>query len=107
MDDEKLLTIDILGRLGWMNLEVMYEGKRYPVFGYGAGRLELLSSRFASFTLPVAPLIREVKPYLRELTEADKITLGKFSEPYEKVDWMNKNNIDYRGLIKKGLAVII
>lgn len=127
-EERELLEQDILGRIPWMNIEVEYNGGRYPVFGYGAGRLELLAHKFASFTLPVAPLVQEVRPVLRHLssmtekekkeleglTGCDKITVesigaegGEF--PYSTmrvvIDWFNKKGFDYRGLIDLGLAV--
>jgi len=127
-EERELLEQDILGRLPWHSVEVEYNGRRLTVFGYRAGRLELLENKFASFTLPVAPLVHEVKPVLRSLssmteeekkeleglTGCDKVTVesiecesGEF--PYSVmrvvVDWFNKKSFDYRGLIDLGLAV--
>ena len=57
--------------------------------------------------------ISEVKPYLLPLlsmTEEQQTNLTKFVANGIKgenilYDWYNKNHFDYRGLIKKGLAI--
>ena len=49
----------------------------------------------------------EIKPYLfpmSEMTEEQYKQYVKYSA-YESMDWLNKNHFDYRGLIKKGLAL--
>ena len=67
----------------------------------------------------------EIKPYLRQMssmTEEEKLQLSKYAcigedlngefidEVQRKdcaayIDWLNKHHFDYRGLIKKGLAI--
>ena len=67
----------------------------------------------------------EIKPYLRpmsSMTEEEKLQLsqyayigedlnGEFIDEVQRkdcaayIDWLNKNHFDYRGLIKKGLAI--
>ena len=49
----------------------------------------------------------DIKPYLfpmSEMTEEQYNQYVKYSA-YESIDWLNKNHFDYRGLIKKGLAL--
>lgn len=49
----------------------------------------------------------DIKPYLfpmSEMTEEQYKQYVKYSA-YESIDWLNKNHFDYRGLIKKGLAL--
>ena len=66
-----------------------------------------------------------IKPYLRpmsSMTEEEKVQLsqyacigedlnGEFIDEVQRkdcaayIDWLNKNHFDYRGLIKKGLAL--
>lgn len=49
----------------------------------------------------------EIKPYLfpmSEMTEEQYKQYVKYSA-IESIDWLNKNHFDYRGLIKKGLAI--
>ena len=64
--------------------------------------------------------ISEVKPYLfplTSITEEQKMflkqqnwciaisTRGTVETTIEGIDWLNKNHFDYRGLIKRGLAI--
>lgn len=59
--------------------------------------------------------ISEVKPYLfplSSMTEEQKDIFGKLwwntkglNMAMHAIDWLNKNHFDYRGLIKKGLAI--
>ena len=49
----------------------------------------------------------DIKPYLfpmSEMTEEQYNQYVKYSA-IESIDWLNKNHFDYRGLIKKGLAI--
>ncbi len=58
-----------------------------------------------------------IKPYLRsmssmteeevdEFTQFDVYANGEYIMPnYEVIDWLNAHHFDYRGLIKKGLAL--
>ena len=53
--------------------------------------------------------IEYFKPYLfplSSMTEKQKIELTCIIDSdYAQIDWYNKNHIDYRGLITKGLAI--
>lgn len=52
--------------------------------------------------------IDEVKPYLFPLSSMTKEQDKEFMNiqiGYPSVDWFNKNHIDYRGLIERGLAI--
>lgn len=75
-EKRKLLTSDLLSRANyWIDLKVEYKGNTYTLFGYGAGRVSLLANPFMSHVEGVAPLIEEVKPYLRpmsSMTEEEK-----------------------------------
>ena len=63
--------------------------------------------------------IEEVKPYLfplSSMTEEQKKEYQYITERWmydpaysisDSIDWLNKNNFDYRGLIEKGLAIPI
>jgi len=123
-EEKNLLEIDYCGRIPYMmNLRVQYNGKDYLPFGYGAGRVPLLTSPFMSYTVG-APLLEEIKLYLRPLssmTEKEYEELKNISgdygfpslsnindwEPnYAVLDWLNSHFFDYRGLIEKGLALV-
>lgn len=81
---------------------------------------------FVSLTLPddsVLTGIEMIKPYLRpmssmteeeyeELRKIDKYygiaplsEINDWEPGYKSIDWLNKRYFDYRGLIKKGLAL--
>ena len=60
--------------------------------------------------------IEEFKPYLFPLSSMTEEQKEEFDRLYtydaliiepqwELIDWLNKNHFDYRGLIKKGLAI--
>ena len=135
-EKRKLLADDLMSRVNyWNDLKVDYKGKAYTLFGYGAGRVSLLANPFMSAVEEV-PLIEEVKPYLRPLsnmTEEEEIEFSNifskwfdkelfilseetfleyalsqidYSISHELFDWLNAHNFDYRGLIDKGLAII-
>lgn len=124
-EEEKLLEIDYCGRLPYMMyLRVQYDGKDYSPFGYGAGRVPLLTSPIMSYTVG-APLLEEIKLYLRPLSAMTEEEYEEFKqicrdydqgvpslfkiddwEPdYAIIDWLNSHYFDYRRLIEKGLAL--
>lgn len=122
-EEENLLEIDYCGRIPYMfGLRAQYNGKDYSPFGYGAGRVPLMTSPLMSYTSEV-PLLEEIKLYLRPLssmTEKEYEELKNISgdygfpplsnindwEPnYATIDWLNSHFFDYRGLIEKGLAL--
>lgn len=51
----------------------------------------------------------DVKPYLRPMSSMTKEELSLrskgFNSGYEYYDWLNAHHFDYRGLIRKGLAL--
>lgn len=122
-EEKNLLEIDYCSRIPYMfGLRVQYGGKDYSPFGYGAGRVPLMTSPIMSYTSEVPPL-EEIKLYLRPLsnmTEKEYEELKNISgdygfpplsnindwEPnYAVLDWLNSHFFDYRGLIEKGLAL--
>ena len=137
-EKRKLLTDDIMSRANyWIDLKVDYNGQMYTMFGFGAGRVSLLANPFMSNTAGVAPLIEEIKPYLRPLSSMTEQEEAEFSNLFRKwfddelfilteepmidyalsqinysisteiFDWLNARHFDYRGLIDKGLAIMI
>lgn len=112
-EDKELLFKDLCARLPY-NLMVDYKGESYYVLGITHRRL-LLCKPFMSYPLNECPLVKEVKPYLFPMSN---MTEEQFKEKWElehsgdmehlsipALDWLNKNNFDYRGLIEKGLAI--
>lgn len=54
--------------------------------------------------------IEAIKPYLRPMSsmtedEEDELYSARMGNYGEDVDWLNAHHFDYRGLIKKGLAL--
>ena len=117
-EDKDLLLKDLCARLPY-NPMVEYKGESYNVLGITHGRL-VLCTPFMSYTLNVHPLVEEVKPHLfplSSMTEEQKeflrqqnwciaiSTSGTIETTIEGFDWLNAHHFDYRGLIKKGLAI--
>jgi len=114
-EDKKLLIKDLCGRFP-NDIWIQWEGSDYLVTGYGHGRVSLLPSKFSSAVGP-CPLVEEVKIYLHpmsSMTDDEKReynytkTLSIQDYPTIKTyDWLNEHMFDFRGLIKKGLAIAV
>ena len=118
-EDKQLLTIDLCARLPYHYLNVKYGNEDYNIIDVGFGRVTLIKP-FMSCTSG-APLIEEVKPYLRSkssMTEEEQyeyldlivpVNDAKAVVEEEKVpkviDFYHKHFIDYRGMIEKDLAI--
>lgn len=120
-EEKQLLLRDLCARLPYHDLWVQYYNKDWVALGYGHERIELLSSIVSSVTGP-CPLIDEIKPYLRpmsNMTEEEKADYHFYCETvwdsaeesyyhydtFKSIDWLNAHHFDYRGLIEKGLAL--
>lgn len=121
-EENELLLKDLCARLPY-NPMVEYKGETYNVLGITHERL-VLCKPFMSHTLDECPLVKEVKPYLFPISsmtdeqskELEEIDPEFYSLIYENgdicvsmdvrgYDWLNKNQLDYRGLIGRGLAL--
>lgn len=119
--DKELLLKDLCARLPYNPL-VEYKGESYNVLGIAHGRL-VLCKPFMSYTLNEHPLVEEVKPYLfliSSMTEEQKYEYNELIHSNNikaiegfitstdcstvEIDWLLKNNFDFRGLIPIGLA---
>ena len=57
--------------------------------------------------------VYDIKPYLRPMSSMTEEEKGEYYNSYDweyfeegtSFDWLNENHFDYRGLIKKGLAL--
>ena len=132
--DKDLLLKDLCARLPY-DVRVEYNGTTltniFDVLGIAHGRI-MLCLPFMSKT--ECPLIEEVKPYLFPLSSmteeqesylhfntkfrldiCNDLTVKNdedgnyfYTDTYDYIsliDWLNKNHLDYRGLIEKGLAL--
>lgn len=106
-ENNALLLKDLCSRLPY-EVKVKYENK---IFG-----IDYISSyrkiKLDDFTINYTVDISEVKPYLfpiSSMTDEQKEDMIKSSvgigSDKNVFDWYNKNHFDYRGLIKKGLAI--
>lgn len=123
-EDKDLLLKDLCARLPY-GVKVEYKCEKYDVLGIAHERL-VLCKPFMSYTLNEHPLVEEVKPYLfppSSITEEQRLELRKIMDIVEAKfvnacckggftlsftslnDWLNKNHIDYRGLIGKELVI--
>lgn len=119
-EDKKLLTKDLCSRLDNYSLLVKYGDEDYNIIDIGFGRVTLVKPLMSMTS--GSPLIEEVKPYLRRMKdmtdkewemvhEIDKkrIIFSARHLTYhidgEIIDLFNERNIDWRGLIDKGLAL--
>ena len=115
-EDKDLLVKELCTRQAY-NVQVEYNGKVHSVLGISYGRL-VLCEPFMSYAIDECPLVDEVKPYLFPFSSMTneqykiyhELICGMFSTNvlinYEALtDFFNKNHFDYRGLIRKGLAI--
>ena len=116
-EDKKLLLKDLSARLtydvkayvkNWSKLDRKYYEGVYTVESIHPSLNTVLtcSDKF-SVEVIVGYDDYVIKPYLfpmSEMTEEQYKQYVKYSA-YESIDWLNKNNFDYRGLIEKGLAI--
>lgn len=108
-ENKELLLKDLCSRLPY-EVKVEYENKIFDI--------DYISSyqkiKLDDFTINYTVDISEVKPYLfpisiSSMTDEQKEDMIKSSvgigSDKNVFDWYNKNHFDYRGLIKKGLAI--
>ena len=99
-EDKELLLKDLSARLPYYtNCFSEYADDNWAI----------LTTAVYSHTANCSPDEIGIKPYLfplSSITEKQKIELTCIIDSdYAQIDWYNKNHIDYRGLIPKGLAI--
>lgn len=114
-EDKRLLTQDLCARLYNFGLMVRWKDEDYNVIDMGFGRVTVIKP-LMSYTAG-APLIEEVKPYLRPMSSMTDEEFSEMKEAYLNcpqdmtyaifggTDWLNDHHFDFRGLIEKGLAL--
>ena len=106
--DKELLLLDLCARLPY-NVKVLYNNEVFNVDYISAIYEEIKLDIPDNYTINIS----EVKPYLfplSSMTEEQKSQYNfysrvAFADVSLLIDWLNKNYFDYRGLIKKGLAI--
>lgn len=101
--DKDLLLKDLCSRLPY-GVKVLYENKVFDV--------EYVSPMYEEVKLDIPETwtidIDKVKPYLFPMSS---ITEEQFEEymaipsGHPSIDWFNKNHVDYRCFIERGLAI--
>ena len=131
-EDKEILIRDLCGRLpygvkayikNWSNLSRKYYEGVYIVESIDPSLNSILAnSERSSVDVIVGYDDYEIKPYLFPLSSMteeqydelyidsrvknDSIDiLDALANDMDAIDWLNKNHIDYRGLIEKGLAI--
>ena len=112
-EDKDLLLKDLCGRLPYgvkVNNEI--QGK-FTVYGicenFIYGRSEVCHIDFAvekikPYLFPMSSMTEEQKKELIELINIGQNDNNEFMRSLCSIEFYHKNHIDYRGLIKKGLA---
>ena len=63
-------------------------------------------SEVKPYLFPISSMTEEQKMFLKQQNWCIAIsTRGTVETTIEGIDWLNKNHFDYRGLIKRGLAI--
>ena len=109
-EEKQLLLKDLCARLPY-GVKVEYNGKVYS-----------LSRPYLNFMCIIngageeSPSVEKCKPYLRpmlSMTEDEKkevfscISNAWNLTASNQIDWLNAHHFDYRGLIEKGLAIVV
>lgn len=130
-----LLMQDLCGRLSYNSLKVEYKGGAYDVLGIAHGRMAIAlpfssccehplvsDGEVLPYLFPLSAMTDEQrKEFFNEAQyDIQECDCGRHTEKYiydmvghedalypnyDAIDWLNKNNFDYRGLIGLGLAI--
>ena len=117
-EDKILLLKDLSARLtygvkayvkNWSKLDRKYYEGIYTVESTHPSLNTVLtySDKFSVEVILGYPDDYDIKPYLFPMSEMSEEQYNQYVKysAIESIDWLNKNHFDYRGLIKKGLAL--
>lgn len=120
-EEEKLLLTDLCSRIPYgvrVKFTEFSSLKDKELMGVNVydNDMTIVTCRTENGTITIP--LKYVKPYLYPLSsmteeQYDEYTNMGYSvterwwsmSNYHQIDWLNKNHIDYRGLIEKGLAI--
>ena len=72
----------------------------------GKGFMATSLGSIKPYLFPLSSMTEEQKMFLKQQNWCIAIsTSGTVETTIEGIDWLNKNHFDYRGLIKRGLAI--
>ena len=115
-EDKQLLLKDLCTRLPYgviVKLPHPYEEFKASVKAINPERGIVYYEKYGVKSSPLFDTsIWGAKPYLRPMSDMTEEEVGKYNSmlawksfDWEMVDWYNKRHFDYRGLIRKGLAL--
>ena len=112
-EEKQLLIKDLCGRLPYsvwglhrgedLLLYVMDNSGAYMVLGYDAW-FDLKTVPFKPYLRPMSSMTEEEENDLTSIAVLGGYNSSVFNS-FVVVDWLNAHHFDYRGLIKKGLAL--
>ena len=119
-EDKKLLIKDLCARLPYDTVcqvefksDGRYESKNMILSGifkdeayFTIENGSVYSNDYKPYLFPLTSITEEQKMFLKQQNWCIAIsTRGTVETTIEGIDWLNKNHFDYRGLIKRGLAI--
>ena len=118
--DKELLLKDLCARLPYDTVcqvefksDGRYESKNMILSGifkdeayFTIENGSVYSNDYKPYLFPLTSITEEQKMFLKQQNWCIAIsTRGTVETTIEGIDWLNKNHFDYRGLIKRGLAI--
>ena len=119
-EDKSLLLKDLCARLPYDTVcqvefknNGRYESKNMILSGifkdeayFTIENGSVYSNDYKPYLFPLTSITEEQKMFLKQQNWCITIsTRGTVETTIEGIDWLNKNHFDYRGLIKRGLAI--
>ena len=119
-EDKTLLLKDLCARLPYDTVcqvefksDGRYESKNMILSGifkdeayFTIENGSVYSNDYKPYLFPLTSITEEQKMFLKQQNWCIAIsTRGTVETTIEGIDWLNKNHFDYRGLIKRGLAI--
>ena len=113
-ENKELLTKDLSCRITYgviINVNGVIDSKLTSISWYDEASIEdsvglYYISEVKPYLFPLSSMTEEQKMFLKQQNWCIAIsTSGTVETTIEGIDWLNKNNFDYRGLIEKGLAI--
>lgn len=108
-EDEELLLIDLCTRLPYDFFVHRYsDNADIRIDNISTFSHFLEYSEGEDFKPYFRPMLSMTEEEVDEFTQFDVYSDSEDIMPnYEAIDWLNKHHFDYRGLIKKGLAIAV
>lgn len=134
LEDKELLLIDLSARLSYgvvcagITYELDDDGERYIPVKVKNTLTEIhnykLETAYVRLGLISSCKLETVKPYLRPMSSMTEEEKNDYLNTFKKsiigtdeedgrvwtvdsIEWLNKNHFDYRGLIERGLAIVV